>query len=831
MGRRDHLPWPRCPNPLRYAFGGSQPPGAFAISSVERYEPNNLGVLLAGLFTKLRVLFGGAPPATDEENDAAAARIGVLFRKKHTNFRLLLTSGKRLLSTLSDMERALTDGRVFGMTFLRAGTTGVAVNAFRMLTHLRELDSGAAERLSARFTELLARIEEVLGRRGALASGELIVNMAQVHAARADEVGARLAELGEVKNRLGLPVPEGFVIGGRAYDMFANYQGLREEIERLLQAFNVGACTLAQSEACLKAAMNVPDTEDEGTVLSVEEVGISVARLIEDWPMPPELEQALAAASSDLALRTGATRVTLIPASMGEGQAFVGRYPAQFGVPLSDLPTAYRKAIAGKYSPEAMLCRLWRGMPDVDVFMCVGVLAEPLPPSSAPAAAAELAPGALPYARGLALSRSRVLPGADVPEHLAGVEAVRILTIAAPGRNQHAAGACPVILACPGTKENDGCVHYCAADDSVLSDDFSLSEEQSLTLGRLARDLEIGLGAPVEFEWRLGPDGCFEVLRCGPQFAPSEPAGGSLPVSGAGGGHSRMEGTPVHKHLGELLELMAPQTLPAPEDPGFRAANCQTVRDVARLAHQRAVDAMFSFGRSQQDFSERQAKQLWAGGSAMQWWIINLEDAFSSPPEGKFVRLENISSPPFHAVWEGISAVPWAGPPPVDARGFLSIMYESTTNPEISITGDFDFGVQNHILLSKSYVSLSSRFGYHFVTIEALVGDRARENFVSFQFRGGAAEMTRRARRIQFVSGILREYGFSIDVQEDALTARVESLPTAELMDRLRVLGYLIIHTRQLDMIMRIPEQVRLHREKILREIAQMLAPGSGKAA
>jgi len=175
-------------------------------------------------------------------------------------------------------------------------------------------------------------------------------------------------------------------------------------------------------------------------------------------------------------------------------------------------------------------------------------------------------------------------------------------------------------------------------------------------------------------------------------------------------------------------------------------------------------------------------------------------------------------------VWAGISAVPWAGPPPVDARGFLSIMYESSTNPEISITGDFDFGAWNHILLSKAYVSLSSRFGYHFVTIEALVGERARENFVSFQFRGGAAEITRRERRIAFVSGILTEFGFSIEVKDDALIARVESLPTRDLMDRLRVLGYLIIHTRQLDMIMRIPQQVRMHREKILREIGEMLA-------
>jgi pyruvate,water dikinase len=295
-----------------------------------------------------------------------------------------------------------------------------------------------------------------------------------------------------------------------------------------------------------------------------------------------------------------------------------------------------------------------------------------------------------------------------------------------------------------------------------------------------------------------------------------------------------MAGTPVHERLLELLSLLSPLTLPAPESPDFRAANCKTLRDVARLAHQRAVDAMVEFGRGAQDFSEGQARQLWAGGAAMQWWIINLEDAFSAPPEGKFIRLENIKSPPFQAVWAGISAFPWAGPPPVDARGFLSIMYESTTNPEISITSEFDFGVQNHILLSRSYVSLSSRFGYHFVTIEAMVGDRDRENFVSFQFRGGAAEVTRRARRIQFVSGILTEFGFALEAREDALMARVEGLPSHELMDRLKVLGYLIIHTRQLDMVMRIPEQVRLHREKILREVRQMLGhsqPQSNDAA
>lgn len=783
---------------------------------------------MTGMLAKFRALLGGPKLPTDEESEAEALRIGQLFRKKHTSFRLLLTSGKRLYSTLEDMEHALTDGRVFGMTFLRAGATSVAVNAFRMLTHLRELDPGATERISARLTEILAQVEGVLGRRAPLPGGGMTVDLRQVQAARADEVGARLAELGEVKNRLGLPVPEGFATGGVAYEVFAGHQGLREEIERHLQSLSVG----------------LGESDDEESLLSMEEVGAGVGQLIEGWAMPPELEQALVDAARALCARTGCTHVTVIPASMGEGQAFVGRYPAQFGVPINELPQAWRRAVAGKYSPEAMLCRLWRGLPDAEVRMCVGILAEPV---SVTTPLVEPPEGTLPYARGLALSRSRVLPAPDVPESLFGAEAVRILTIAAPGKPQNAPASCPVCLVRPGSdprpgagskEEQPGEVHFCAPPQGLDFDaeDFSLSREQAGELGRLARELEARLGAAVEFEWRLGPDGCFEVLRCGPQFAPPGAHPGAPPGAQRGpaqappaeiGLRSRMEGTPVHRRLSELLELLSPDTLPAPEDPGFRAAHSKTVRDLARVIHTRAVSAMFDFGRGQQDFSERAAKQLWAGGAAMQWWIINLGDAFSAPPEGKFIRLENIDSPPFQAVWSGISAFPWAGPPPVDARGFLSIMYESTTNPEISITGDFDFGVWNHILLSRAYVSLSSRFGYHFVTIEALVGERSRENFVSFQFRGGATEVTRRARRIQFVSGILREFGFAIRVREDALTARVEALSSAAFMERLKILGYLIIHTRQLDMIMRIPEQVRMQREKIQREIGQMLGGGA----
>jgi pyruvate, water dikinase len=284
-----------------------------------------------------------------------------------------------------------------------------------------------------------------------------------------------------------------------------------------------------------------------------------------------------------------------------------------------------------------------------------------------------------------------------------------------------------------------------------------------------------------------------------------------------------MADTPVYNILRQVIPHVSPLTLLNPDSPGFSPENCRSLHDIIRYCHEKAVQEMFRFGRKH-EFPERSSKQLIAD-VPMQWWILNLDDGFKEEIDGSRVRLDNITSIPMLALWEGINRVPWSGPPPIDAKGFMSVMFEATRNTALLPDMRSRYNQRNYFMIARNYCSLTSRFGFHFATVESYVSDRVMENYIIFRFKGGAADDFRKMRRIQLITEMLEDVSFRVTVTEDALSARIEDHPMDIMKNRLNILGYLIMHTRQLDMVMSNSSMVGHYRNKLKTDIERLFAP------
>jgi len=264
-----------------------------------------------------------------------------------------------------------------------------------------------------------------------------------------------------------------------------------------------------------------------------------------------------------------------------------------------------------------------------------------------------------------------------------------------------------------------------------------------------------------------------------------------------------------------LLRYITPLHLVDPVMDEFTPERCRTMHDILRFMHEKAVAELLEQARSSGIGSRRRRQvvplDLPVPAGIM---VMDMGGGLVHALQGARATFDTVTSVPFKAILRGmIHPGAWHSEPvALNTGDFLSSVMRM---PDVADVSDTTAGY-NVAVVSRDYVNMSIRFGYHFNMIDCYCSERARNNHIYFRFAGGATDLVKRSRRLELISRILKEYGFSVNIKGDLLIARLAGMEREDMEQVLDQTGRLIAYARQLDAVLRDDRDVELQAARFL---------------
>jgi pyruvate, water dikinase len=272
-------------------------------------------------------------------------------------FRELLDNNNQALDLMADMGEKLGGDYLFDKHYIETEVKELEEVVYKIIYDLNLITPKKHLALFEVFEKAKMDIRGELDSRFTLPKGELVYSVRDLTKEMSDYAGEKMATLGELQNRLGLRVPEGFVISTYAFKQFIEYNKLEEWVAPLNEGkFNQGV---------------------------MEQKAGELKKMILQASIPPEIKKAIRkilpswknAAPSGWAVRSSA---------VGEDSqiSYAGQYHTVLNVPPSQIEEGYKQVVASLFSPQVMTYRQKRGVRQQEMAMAVGCLPMIVPVAS-----------------------------------------------------------------------------------------------------------------------------------------------------------------------------------------------------------------------------------------------------------------------------------------------------------------------------------------------------------------------------------------------------------------------------------------------------------------
>jgi pyruvate,water dikinase len=233
-----------------------------------------------------------------------------------------------------------------------------------------------------------------------------------------------------------------------------------------------------------------------------------------------------------------------------------------------------------------------------------------------------------------------------------------------------------------------------------------------------------------------------------------------------------------------------------PQDPSFSLKGCQTIHDLIRFAHEMVLKEMFGLS---EESADRVTSVRLITDIPLALHLIDLGGGLKAGLTTRDkVTPNHLESIPLKALWKGFChpGITWSGAIAATGKNLMRLMVQGVmTGPNNLPGGD------SYAILSREYLNLSAKFGYHYAHLDAFLSEIPDQNYISLQFAGGIGPYYGKSLRINFVGNVLFMLGFKIKVTGgDFLEASLTGYDNKSMENTLDQVGRLLGSSRLLDM-------------------------------
>ncbi|MBI5325094.1 MAG: hypothetical protein HZB41_07480 [Ignavibacteriae bacterium] len=824
--------------------------------------------------------------------------------EKFNSFSSILESNNRALTIISDLEEKTSGDFIYDINYINIAIDNLNNIVESLIDNLKSLGGKKYEILKSKNDIIKKEILKELILKTDIPKDEFTIPISNLDKSKASSVGSKNAQIGELKNKLNMLVPDGFAISAWAYKFFLDSNDLQNKITNILKKVDI---------------KNYRDLEKVSTDISLLIINSKIPEILSNTILNSYDNLIEPFLLNEIEVSSIKNLVSVRSSAIGEDTklSFAGQYSTCLGVRRENLIESYLKVIASKFSPKAIYYFLSHELTESDLAMSVGCVSMVNARSS-----------------GVIYTSNPINPDDNtiLINSIFGLGKLLVDGTITPDQFILSKTNFEIINIFPAYKEMKLVLNI-NGDVSIKEipepnrNDLSVNKDEIRKLAELAFKIKEHYGSPQDIEWAIDENNIPYILQTRPlkvikkniqkQIIDNSnfhvllksgtsacPGGGigivhhvkstndftSIPESAVivsehpfpgiitalnhasalitkvGGVASHLitiareyriptivgfteieklvngtiitvDATNCIIYEGSKNELVdslksendiddeitsfnilekisgkvVPINLTDSRSPEFTIENCKTIHDILRYAHQKAIEEMFS---SAKKLKGESIPYHLKSDIPLPVDIISIDESYQTDKKRK-INLDKIQSIPFKSFWQGIENIGWTLPPAApDMKSFMTVVATDMTTQKKP-----GFDEKSYVIISKEYMVLSLRMGYHFSTIEVMCTEIPNKNFIKLSFKEGGASYERRLRRVRLLDSILTKLGFDCRSNGDAFGSDISYLEKDVLLIKLFELGQLTMLTKQLDMALSDDSEMESYKNDILKKI------------